>query len=36
MLDQHSADLSVLQPAKFEPSSSMKTSTTRTGFSSLT
>jgi hypothetical protein len=26
----------VLQPAKFEPSSPMKTSTTRTGFSSLT
>jgi hypothetical protein len=33
MLDQHSADLGILQPAKFEPSSSMKT--TRTGFSSL-
>jgi len=35
MLDQHSADLAVLQPAKFEPSLSMKTSTTRTEFSSL-
>jgi len=35
MLDQHSADLSILPLAKFEPSSSMKTSTTRTRFSSL-
>jgi hypothetical protein len=36
MWRQHSADLSILQPVRFEPSSSMKTSTTRTGFFSLT